>query len=383
MLKTRHSSSTTRQSAEILAALEAHPAFRAATTVLLYHSLKDEVDTHEFIRKWSREKRILLPVVVGDDLELRLYTGPEDLKPGAYGIEEPTGELFTDYADIDFIVVPGVAFDRNGNRLGRGKGYYDRLLPRTTRCMHATGDDEDYVLSAIKGGYRILGFSDHTPWKYRTDYVADMRMLPEELPGYVESLKTLREKYHDRIDIRIGLECEYFPQYIHWLKEQIKKYQLDYIIFGNHHYHTDEKFPYFGHHTDSRDMLDLYEESAIEGMESGLFSCLAHPDLFMRSYPRFDHHCTTISRHICRTAARLNVPLEYNIGYVAYNEAHSLSTYPCPEFWRIAANEGCIAIIGLDAHDNKDLETPMYYDRAVRELKELKIERIDELRMLI
>ena len=122
----------------------------------------------------------------------------------------------------------------------------------TTRCMHATGDDEDYVLSAIKGGYRILGFSDHTPWKYRTDYVADMRMLPEELPGYVESLKTLREKYHDRIDIRIGLECEYFPQYIHWLKEQTKKYQLDYIIFGNHHYHTDEKFPYFGHHTDSR-----------------------------------------------------------------------------------------------------------------------------------
>lgn len=137
LLKTRHSSSTTRQSAEILAALEAHPAFRAATTVLLYHSLKDEVDTHEFIRKWSREKRILLPVVVGDDLELRLYTGPEDLKPGAYGIEEPTGELFTDYADIDFIAVPGVAFDRNGNRLGRGKGYYDRLLPRIPSAYKA------------------------------------------------------------------------------------------------------------------------------------------------------------------------------------------------------------------------------------------------------
>lgn len=136
-MKTRHSSSTTRQSAEILAALEAHPAFRAATTVLLYHSLKDEVDTHEFIRKWSREKRILLPVVVGDDLELRLYTGPEDLKPGAYGIEEPTGELFTDYADIDFIAVPGVAFDRNGNRLGRGKGYYDRLLPRIPSAYKA------------------------------------------------------------------------------------------------------------------------------------------------------------------------------------------------------------------------------------------------------
>ncbi len=132
LLKTQHKSSITRQSesANILAALEAHPAFRAANTILLYYSLQDEVDTHEFVQKWSCEKQILLPVVVGDDLEIRIYTGPEDLATGTYGIEEPTGELFTDYAAIDFIAVPGVAFDRNGNRLGRGKGYYDRLLPR-------------------------------------------------------------------------------------------------------------------------------------------------------------------------------------------------------------------------------------------------------------
>ena len=76
-LKTHYNSVLRKSlSTQILAALEAHPAFRAATTVLLYHSLKDEVDTHAFIRKWSNEKRILLPVVVGDELELRLYTGP-------------------------------------------------------------------------------------------------------------------------------------------------------------------------------------------------------------------------------------------------------------------------------------------------------------------
>ena len=138
-LKIQHESSTLQklQSAKILAALEAHPAFRAATTVLLYHSLKDEVDTHAFIRKWSNEKRILLPVVVGDDLELRLYTGPEDMATGTYGIEEPVGETFTDYASINFIAVPGVAFDRKGNRLGRGKGYYDRLLPRIPAAYKA------------------------------------------------------------------------------------------------------------------------------------------------------------------------------------------------------------------------------------------------------
>ena len=110
------------QSANILTALEAHPAFRAANTVLLYHSLNDEVDTHEFIRKWSNKKRILLPVVVGDDLELRVYTGPENMSIcGVYGIEEPTGEAFTDYAAIDFIVVPGVAFDAKVKSVGRGK----------------------------------------------------------------------------------------------------------------------------------------------------------------------------------------------------------------------------------------------------------------------
>ena len=96
------------QSAKILAALEAHPAFRAANTILLYHSLGDEVDTHTFIKKWSSEKRILLPVVVGDDLELRIYTGPDDMTTGSYGIEEPTGEVFTDYAAIDLIAVPDV-----------------------------------------------------------------------------------------------------------------------------------------------------------------------------------------------------------------------------------------------------------------------------------
>ena len=131
LLKTQHKSSITHQSesANILAALEVHPAFRAANILLIYYSLPDEVDTHTFIQKWSGKKTILLPVVVGDELEIREYTGPEDLATSSYGIGEPTGEVFTDYSSIDLIAVPGVAFDTNGNRLGRGKGYYDRLLP--------------------------------------------------------------------------------------------------------------------------------------------------------------------------------------------------------------------------------------------------------------
>ena len=74
--------------------------------------------------------------------------------------------------------------------------------------------------------------------------------------------------------------------------------------------------------------------------------------------------------------------MEYNIGYVAYNEEHGLNTYPCPNFWHIAANEGCTAIIGMDVHNNNDLEVPIYYERALQELKELKIKTTDTLKMM-
>lgn len=129
-------------------------------------------------------------------------------------------------------------------------------------------------------------------------------------------------------------------------------------------------------------MLDLYEESSIEGMESGLFAYLAHPDLFMRSYPEFDTHCTSIKPPHLPGCGTTKHPLEYNVGYMATNEARGIMTYPCPQFWHIAANEGCTAIIGLDAHNNLDLENPVYYDRACKELKELKMPVIDTIPFL-
>ncbi len=115
-------------SRQIIAGLENLPVFREAKILLLYHSLPDEVSTHECLLRHCSDKEILLPRVVGDDLELRRFTGPDDLRRGAYGILEPDGALFTDYARIQLAVVPGMAFDDAGHRLGRGRGYYDRLF---------------------------------------------------------------------------------------------------------------------------------------------------------------------------------------------------------------------------------------------------------------
>ena len=116
----------------ILSKIEQLPEFEKAKNMLLFWSLPDEVITHDFLDKWHKHKCLLLPAVNGNELELRYYKGNENLKTGSFQIQEPQGELFTDWDKIDMILVPGVAFDRNQNRLGRGKGYYDKLLPKVS-----------------------------------------------------------------------------------------------------------------------------------------------------------------------------------------------------------------------------------------------------------
>ena len=87
---------------------------------MLYYSLPGEVDTHTLVDSLLMSgKHILLPRVTGEGtMELRRYTGPSDLAQGAYNIMEPTGEVFDNYTDIDLAVIPGVAFDKDGNRTG-------------------------------------------------------------------------------------------------------------------------------------------------------------------------------------------------------------------------------------------------------------------------
>lgn len=120
------------KSLEIEKRLESMEQFAKADTILLYYSLPDEVNTEYLLERYSNRvggsKRIILPVVEGDYLILKEYI-PTEVSEGYQSILEPTGGEVISPADIDFAVIPGVAFDSSCNRMGRGKGFYDRLLP--------------------------------------------------------------------------------------------------------------------------------------------------------------------------------------------------------------------------------------------------------------
>ena len=99
-------------------------------SILMYHSLPDELSTIEFIDRWNNRKRFFLPRVNGVNLDILPYDKSR-LRLGAFQIEEPDGNDTVDISSIEMVVVPAVAYDRKGNRVGRGKGYYDRLLKDT------------------------------------------------------------------------------------------------------------------------------------------------------------------------------------------------------------------------------------------------------------
>ena len=124
------------QSALIISQLEQLPCFQSAKTVLLYYPMHNEVNLLPLIKKYKKEKMFLFPVVQRKLMTACPYEGNAEMHRGKYNIPEPTTDPYT--GKIDLILVPGVAFDLQGNRLGRGGGYYDRFIksqPHTTTLV--------------------------------------------------------------------------------------------------------------------------------------------------------------------------------------------------------------------------------------------------------
>jgi len=118
----------------------ADAAYRQAGSIGLYSPVLNEVQTELVAcRCLADGKRLSYPRVKGPLLEFIEVYGASDLAPGAYGILEPPGDRRVPYAELDLLVVPGVAFDLSGHRLGYGKGYYDRALAHCRPDLERVG----------------------------------------------------------------------------------------------------------------------------------------------------------------------------------------------------------------------------------------------------
>lgn len=250
----------------------------------------------------------------------------------------------------------------------------------TYRCNHAAGNEEDYVQAAIKNGYHVLGFSDHTPWPYRNkDFIPNIRMRMEEFEDYLNSVREMKEKYKDQIQIFCGVEAESFPEYYDWLAEQLNSGKLDYAILGNHYPYSEElgKSQYFGNCIHTKKTLDLYLECMLKGINSGLFKVIAHPDLFCRTDGSFDECERLISEKICEAAKKKDCILELNISGFAMKYRNE--GYPSVGFWKIAAEKGNKVILGIDAHRPSALMTDQFRNQGLKLAEELNLNLIDHI----
>ncbi len=230
----------------------------------------------------------------------------------------------------------------------------------TYRCGHASGRDEDYVTNAIQSGIKVLGFSDHIflpgirQRGSRGDY--------EELEGYINSINDLKDRYADQVTIHLGFEAEYYHSYDYYYRELLRTGMIDYLILAQHYRMENGRLTlYYGHSQTPADIRE-YGANLIAGMETGLFKYVAHPDLFMASYPAgFDEAAREVSLAIIRAAKRLDIPLELNMGAIRFGGMRLIGgeyrhMYPYLPFWKLVKEQDAKVIIGIDAHNPRDLQ---------------------------
>ena len=231
----------------------------------------------------------------------------------------------------------------------------------TNLCGHATGTIQEYIERAISGGIEQMGFSDHAPYEFADEYASGKRMTSKDAYQYIADIKRLRDKYKDKIDIRIGFEMEYYPDKFPAMLEFVKNLGAEYLILGQHY-----KNGIFtgGHHvisgTESAEDLKKYVGEVISAMESGVFSYVAHPDMI-----KFDGDVDLYEkemRKLCIASKRTGIPLEINCQGIREKRI-----YPSDRFWAIAGEVGCPVTIGFDAHSAEDA----YDENTISEAKRI------------
>ena len=226
------------------------------------------------------------------------------------------------------------------------------LHGHTYRCGHAGGKDEDYVLRAIEAGFKEIAFTDHvmlpgiTQPGIRGDYALK--------DNYFNSVLSLKEKYKDQIKIHLGFEAEWYGDtFKAYYEDLLALPYFDLLIVGQHCYLEDGTQKWYAS-LPFEERLPRYQKDLLDAMASGLFTYVAHPDLYVDWNQRWDDRTIGVAHEIAKASKKYNIPLELNFVRVRANPEQARKpdtlSYPCPMFWDIVSQYDCDVVIGVDAH---------------------------------
>ena len=224
----------------------------------------------------------------------------------------------------------------------------------TYRCGHAQKDmtDEDFVKEFIKKGFKKIAFTDHCPEKQIIDKRNNMRMKYSQIDDYLDSVKYLKKKYKDKIEIESGFEVEYLPGEEQNLLEL--KQMTDKLVLGQHFIYNDNNTYlkiFRKHDFDDYDLIK-YANYVKRALELKIPDIIVHPDLYMLNRNEFGQIENKTAEIICEAAEKYNIPLEINLTEPSMYLSKLKDTikYPCKEFWKVASKYNVKVIYGIDAH---------------------------------
>ena len=213
----------------------------------------------------------------------------------------------------------------------------------------------------------------------------NMRMPYKQMDEHLDVIRQCQNEFDGQIQIYKGFEAEGLEEYYDYYQTLLYEHKVDYLILGHHFHKHCIHNCYYGKANMTKKDIYQYCNDVEKALETGLFSYLAHPDLFLQGYQQFDLDAQTVSRRICQKAKELNIPLEVNAGGMRKGlrdiQGEELYLYPNAHFWDIASEIGNDVILGFDAHNPSDFNNAMY-DQMIRFANEHHLKLIDEFEFL-
>ena len=253
--------------------------------------------------------------------------------------------------------------------------FKENFHTHTFRCKHAAGDANEYAIAAEKAGMEVLGISDHSPLP--DGWTSEIRMGMQQLGGYFAAIEKAREE--SSISVIAGMECDIAERYFSFYRDELLASGRCRYLIGAIHYYTHKGEDYYAGYIPGSAYLATYTKTIIQGIQSGIFSFIAHPDHFAAGCCRWDDNTRACVRDIMRAAKAAGVPLEINGNGFRKPSVDCGGArrppYPWRPFWEEAALCGVKVVLSSDAHRPLDVNASL--DRCQALAEELGLVRAE------